>query len=107
MIRVGVCESTTAFIYPILFKICGLHKIPRLNNFIDFYIGSCFVHFRKPDHDIFRIALDISQVPAHEAVYIEDRKMFVNIAQELGIRGIRHTDVDTTRERLAAIGLKE
>ena len=85
------------------------HRIRKfkLNEFIDFYIGSCFVHFRKPDHDIFRIALDISQVPPHEVVYIEDREMFVIIARELGIRAVRHIDFASTRENLAALGLKE
>ena len=34
----------------------------RLADFIDFFIASCFVHFRKPDADIYRIALDIAQV---------------------------------------------
>jgi putative hydrolase of the HAD superfamily len=85
------------------------HRIRKfkLNEFIDFYIGSCFVHFRKPDHDIFRIALDISHVPPHEVVYIEDREMFVIIARELGIRAVRHIDFASTKENLAALGLKE
>jgi putative hydrolase of the HAD superfamily len=44
----------------------------KLNQFIDFFISSCFVHYRKPDTDIFRLALDIAQVPAEQVVYIED-----------------------------------
>ena len=68
----------------------------------DFFISSCFVHFRKPDADIFRLALDIAQVPAGQVVYIEDQPMFVQIAEGLGIHGIRHTDYQSTR---AATGL--
>lgn len=79
----------------------------RLNEFVDFFISSCFVHFRKPDHDIFRIALDISQVPAEETLYIEDREMFVIIAREFGIKAIRHTGFESTRDKLAEFGLKE
>ncbi|MCE5316250.1 MAG: HAD hydrolase-like protein, partial [Parachlamydia sp.] len=45
----------------------------KLGSFVDFFISSCYVHLRKPDADIFRIALDISQVPAHQVLYIEDR----------------------------------
>jgi putative hydrolase of the HAD superfamily len=50
------------------------HRIKKfkLNQFVDFFISSCFVHFRKPDADIFRIALDIAQVPVQHVVYIED-----------------------------------
>ena len=44
----------------------------KLDEFVDFFISSCFVHFRKPDADIFRLALDIAQVPAEQVVYIED-----------------------------------
>ena len=86
----------------------NLHRIQKfkLDAFVDFFISSCFVHFRKPDIDLYRLALDVAQVPAEEVVYIEDRPMFVQVAETLGIRGIRHVDYETTRARLAAFGLK-
>lgn len=80
-----------------------IHKF-KLGKFIDFFISSCFVHFRKPDEDIFRIALDISQVPAHQVLYIEDRPMFVQVAEGLGIKGLLHTDYESTRANLASLG---
>jgi putative hydrolase of the HAD superfamily len=84
------------------------HRIKKfkLNKFVDFYISSCFVHFRKPDADIFRIALDIAQVPAEHVVYIENTGMFVDIARDLGIRSILHTDYQSTRSELSLLGLK-
>jgi len=78
----------------------------KLDSFADFFIISSFVHFRKPDADIFRVALDIAQVLPKEVVYLEDRPMFVQVARTLGIHGIRHLDFNTTRERLAEMGLK-
>ncbi len=78
----------------------------KLKNFVDFFISSCFVHFRKPDADIFRMALDIAQVEPDEVVYIEDRPMFVSIAESLGIRGIRHVDYKKTLRKLEMLGLK-
>lgn len=77
----------------------------KLNEFVDFFISSCFVHFRKPDEDIFRVALDIAQVPASEVIYIEDRPMFVQVAESLGIRAIHHIDCASTRAELASLGL--
>ncbi|MBS1661191.1 MAG: HAD hydrolase-like protein [Bacteroidetes bacterium] len=79
----------------------------KLNEFVDFFISSCFVHFRKPDVDIWKIALDIAQVPCSEVVYIDDRNMFVQVAEGLGLRGITHNykNVDQTRQRLAEMGL--
>lgn len=84
------------------------HRIQtfKLNSFVDFFISSCFVHFRKPDEDIFRMALDIAQVPVSQVVYIDDRAMFVQIAKSLGIHGIHHTDCKSTRAKLAAFGLE-
>jgi len=76
-----------------------------LAKFIDFFISSCFVHFRKPDEDIYRVALDVAQIPPEEVAYIEDRPMFVYVAEGLGIRGIRHVDYESTREALSALGL--
>ncbi len=85
------------------------HRIQRfkLAEFVDFFISSCFVHFRKPDADIFRLALDISQVPAEQVVYIDDQPLFVQVAEGLGIRGIRHTDYRSTCAQLAAFGLQD
>ncbi len=76
-----------------------------LSALIDFFISSCFVHFRKPDADIFRMALDIAQVEPQDVIYLEDRPMFVEVATSLGINGIVHEDAATTRKILAEFGL--
>ena len=78
----------------------------KLNEFVDFFISSCYVHLRKPDEDIFRLALDTAQAPARQVVYIENTPMFVKIAEGLGIRSILHTDYKSTCAKLSALGLK-
>jgi putative hydrolase of the HAD superfamily len=84
------------------------HRIRKfkLGQFVDFFISSCFVRLRKPDADIFRLALEIAQVPARRVVYIENTPMFVQIAEGLGIRSILHTDYKSTCAQLSALGLK-
>jgi putative hydrolase of the HAD superfamily len=84
------------------------HRINKfkLGEFVDFFISSCFVHFRKPDADIFKVALDIAQVSAEKVIYLEDRPLFVQVADTLGIRGIIHKDFNTTRKQLADFGWK-
>lgn len=77
----------------------------RLNEFVDFFIVSCYVHFRKPDEDIFRVALDVAQADPRRVVYLEDRPMFVEVAASLGMHAIWHQGYESTRERLAALGL--
>ncbi len=78
----------------------------KLDGFVDAFVSSCFVHLRKPDADIFRLALDIAQTPAPQIVYIENTAMFVQIADAMGIRGILHTNYQSTRAELSALGLK-
>jgi putative hydrolase of the HAD superfamily len=77
----------------------------KLNSFIDFFISSSFVHLRKPDPDIYRLALDIAQVPAGQVVYIDNISMFTKVAESLGIRSIHHTDYKTTCTKLSSFGL--
>ncbi len=85
----------------------NVHRIRKfkLDRLVDSFISSCFVHIRKPDRDMFRLALDISQAPARQVVYIENTPMFVQIAEGLGIRSILHTDYASTRAKLASFGL--
>ncbi len=77
----------------------------ELGRIIDFFVSSCFVHYRKPDQDIYRIALDIAQAPARQVAYIDDRAMFVEVASGLGLEGIIHTGYETTRKALEEMGL--
>jgi putative hydrolase of the HAD superfamily len=76
-----------------------------LQGLIDAFVCSGFVHVRKPDADIFRIALDLAQVRPDEVVYLDDRAMFVEVAQGLGIHGVVHRELAATRKELAALGL--
>jgi putative hydrolase of the HAD superfamily len=76
-----------------------------LDQLFDAFLSSCYVHFRKPDTDIFRLALDVAQVPAGQVVYIDDRKLFVQVAGSLGMHCLHHTHEASTRQRLAALGL--
>jgi FMN phosphatase YigB (HAD superfamily) len=80
--------------------------IPITTLFLDSFTSSCFVHVRKPDADIFRLALDIAQAPARQVVYIENTPMFVQIAEGLGMRSILHTDYRSTCAKRSVLGLK-
>jgi putative hydrolase of the HAD superfamily len=77
----------------------------KLDRLVDTFVSSCFVHMRKPDVDIFRLALDIAQAPPAQIIYIENTPMFVQIAEGLGIRSILHVDLKATRAKLSSFGL--
>ena len=78
----------------------------ELSTFVDFFISSSYVHFRKPDADVFRLALDVAQTFPKNIVYLEDRAMFVQVAEGLGIRGIVHRNYEETVAKLEKLGLK-
>jgi putative hydrolase of the HAD superfamily len=79
----------------------------KLDRIVDAFISSCFVHVRKPDADIFRLALDIAQTPAREVIHIENTPMFVQTVEGLGIRSIFPTDYRSTCAKLASFGLRK
>ena len=87
----------------------NLHRIKtfKLDGFVDSFISSCFVHVRKPDPEIFHLALDIAQAQPERTVYIEDTPMFVDVADGMGFRTILHSDYESTRARLASFGLDD
>jgi putative hydrolase of the HAD superfamily len=74
---------------------------------VDAFVSSGFVHLRKPDADIFRLALDIAQAAARQVVYIENTPLFVQIAEGVGIPSILHTDYRSTCAALASFGLQK
>jgi putative hydrolase of the HAD superfamily len=76
-----------------------------LSGLIDFFVSSCFVCMRKPDPEIYRLALDLAQVPAGEVVYVENTEMFVRVAESLGLRTVLHAGYENTVKALRRVGL--
>lgn len=77
----------------------------QLQQVAEIFIFSCHVHLRKPDIDIFRLALDVAQVETENVAYVDDRPMFAEVATSIGLHGIHHKDVVSTRSALAKLGL--
>jgi putative hydrolase of the HAD superfamily len=72
----------------------------KLNELFDAFVSSSYVHLRKPDEDIFRMATDISQTAPENSLFIDDRLMFVKVAQTLGMNGIHHKGLEQTKKQL-------
>lgn len=72
----------------------------KLHHAFDAFISSCEVNMRKPDPRIFKLALGIAQASPSQCVYFDDRTMFANAAQKLGIRSFHHTNFEETRQIL-------
>lgn len=72
----------------------------KLHQAFDAFISSCEVNMRKPDPGIFKLALGIAQASPNQCVYFDDRIMFVNAAQKLGIRSYHHVSFHSTQKIL-------
>jgi putative hydrolase of the HAD superfamily len=65
-------------------------KMFELDGFVDFFIVSCFLGIRKPDQRVWKMALDFVQMNPEATIYIDDRKLFIEIAKEMGIHALCH-----------------
>lgn len=77
----------------------GLRKTFRL------FFSSCFVGLRKPERDIYRLALETTQIPAEECCFVDDRSLNVESAAQMGMRGIEMHTLDQLREELRELGV--
>lgn len=77
----------------------------NLGEFVDFFVCSAFVHLRKPDEDIYKLALSMVQARPEDCAYVDDRPLFVEVAGKLGMRAIAHKGLDSTRQALETLGL--
>ena len=77
----------------------GLRIVFRL------FISSCFVGFRKPERDIYRLALEITQVPAEQCCFIDDRALNLECAAKLGMSTIQMQKLEQLRGDLAKLGV--
>jgi putative hydrolase of the HAD superfamily len=85
-------ESTELNLYRI--QTYGLREI------FDVFISSCFVGLRKPEEGIYRLALEITQRPPEECLFVDDRPLNVDAAAQLGMSVIRVESVQQLRTEL-------
>jgi putative hydrolase of the HAD superfamily len=83
------------------------HRVGKfgLRDLADFMVVSHYVHFRKPDLEIWRLALNVAQVAAEESIYVDDREMFVDVARDIGFTAIHHVSLENTRAELRKLDL--
>ncbi len=74
-------------------------------NFLVFF-SSCYVKSRKPDETIFRMALDISQRPPEQCLFIDDRALNLECPRRLGMNTIHHQNADQLRSELGKFGVE-
>jgi putative hydrolase of the HAD superfamily len=78
--------------------------IPSLSVFDD-WVASCEVGMRKPDLEIYRLALKRANVQPDTVVYVDDRPELVDAGKQLGCSAIRFENSRQLEQDLVALGL--
>lgn len=81
----------------------GNHYPEDVLALFDAVVISSDVGLRKPQPEIYALALDRLGLTAEESVLVDDGAPNIDAAQRLGITGVLHTHPDTTVEALARL----
>ena len=61
--------------------------------------------FRKPERDIYRLALETTQFAAEECCFIDDRALNLELGAKLGMKTIEMQTLGQLKKELATIGV--
>jgi len=70
------------------------------------FFSSCYLNARKPEELIYRIALEVTQRPPDNSVFIDDRTLNLENPRRLGMHVIHHQNAKQLREDLKALGIE-
>lgn len=84
------------------------YRIEAFNLRRDFlvFFSSCYVRSRKPEETIFRVALEVTQRPAEQCVFIDDRPLNLESPRRLGFKVIHHENAEQLRAELRNHGVE-
>ena len=77
-----------------------------LREIFSFFVSSCYVGLRKPEKDIYRMALEISQRKPEECVFLDDRSLNLECARHLGMHTIQVQGATQARAELKDLGVE-
>lgn len=69
------------------------------------FFSSCYVRSRKPEETIFRVALEVTQRPPEQCVFIDDRQLNLENPRRLGMNTIHHQTAEQLRSELGKYGV--
>lgn len=77
----------------------------RLRDYFKIFLSSCFVGVKKPDAGIYRLALEITQRPPEECLFVDDRAPNLVPARDLGMRTIHYQSAGQLAQELHRNGI--
>ena len=77
----------------------------KLRDYFESFFSSCYLGLRKPNIEIYKLALKITQCAPQECVMIDDRGLNLETAREIGIHTIQFKNVSQLRADLAQLDI--
>jgi putative hydrolase of the HAD superfamily len=86
----------------------NIHRIEKfhLTQYFSAFYSSCFLGAKKPEGEIYRKALQITQRSPEECIFIDDRKENLEQARHLGMNVIHHQNAQQLRQELSRLGVE-
>lgn len=78
----------------------------RLREHFSMFLSSCYLGVRKPEPEIYEMAIAITQQPAGQCLFVDDRELNLECAVTAGIRTIHFRDAEGLRASLADAGVE-
>jgi putative hydrolase of the HAD superfamily len=77
-----------------------------LREYFDVFLSSCYLGARKPDAEIYKLALSITQRRSEETIFVDDRLANLEPARALGMTTIQFEAVTQLERELKKCGIE-
>jgi putative hydrolase of the HAD superfamily len=77
----------------------------KMKDYFEVFFSSCYLGVRKPDIQIYRRVMEITQRKPSSCVMIDDRELNLECARELGLQTIAVTNLEQLKQDLAKLGV--
>jgi putative hydrolase of the HAD superfamily len=86
----------------------NLHRIEKfgMRDIFRLFFSSCFVRMRKPDPEIYQLALDVTQISPAESVFVDDRPENLKAAAGVGMQTVQMRGLEQLQADLAKLGVQ-
>ena len=78
----------------------------ELTKIFDLFVSSCFVGIRKPDEQIYRLALDLVQRAPEECCFMDDRQVNIESAAKVGLHTVLVKDTQQLQQELEKLDVR-
>jgi putative hydrolase of the HAD superfamily len=77
----------------------------HLRDYFEAFFSSCYLALRKPNPEIYKLALKITQCQPEETAFLDDRGLNCETARELGMHAIQVKSLSQMQADLAKLGI--